>query len=249
MYYEDSEWCYRARLLGWLVAAVPQAVVFHALGGRPSSRQNPGIPRQGINPEKQQRVVYGRLHFITRLLGSASWLRFVTGYFIEDLARWALALLRGQSGLRRNLCAAWKQYLNAFPALRQENRLLRAKRAISDHQLLKRQVTAEKPVAIPPPLVRQGIPLLTWELVRSVYGPYLLERLRSTRQAVDFLPASLPPELAWVDSRFNQTGSASLQLTQFHKPGLLGRARMIYRLEGGQALLERLAKTIQHALR
>ena len=230
MYYEDSEWCYRARLLGWQIAAVPQAVVYHALGGRTSNIQN-----QGSNPAKQQRVVYGRLHFCTRLLGMGSWLRFMAGYLAEDFARWVLAILRRQDRLQHSICEAWRLYLKAYPRLRQENRSLRKSRSISDRQLLKRQVTADKPLAIPPPLVRQGIPLLTWEIVRSIYSPYLMGAGDPTAQAL--------PEIAWARSHFNP------EQFQRRKPGLLRRARMIYHLEGSGALLERIAKTIQHALR
>ncbi len=228
MYYEDSEWCYRARLLGWQIAAVPQSVVYHALGGR-----NPA--KQDHNPAKQQRVVYGRLHFCTRLLGMASWLRFMAGYLAEDFTRWTLAVLRRQADLRHSICEAWRRYLKAYPRLRQENRSLRKSRSISDRQLLRRQVTADQPLAIPPPLVRQGIPLLTWEIVRSIYSPYLVSADHPTGQAL--------PEIAWARSHFDP------EQLQRRKPGLLGRARMIYHLEGGGALLERIAKTVQHALR
>jgi GT2 family glycosyltransferase len=230
MYYEDSEWCYRARLLGWQIAAVPQAVVYHALGGRTSNVQN-----QDRNPAKQQRVVYGRLHFITRLLGTGSWLRFWASYFAEDFARWTLALLKRQAGLRRSICAGWRQFLKAYPRLRQENRYIRKSRAISDRQLLKRQVSADRNIPIPPPLVHQGIPLLTWEIVRSIYGPYLMGAVESSRPVL--------PELAWARSHF------SPEELQVRKPGLLRRAVMIYHLEGKHTLIERIAKGIQHALR
>jgi len=34
LYYEDSEWCYRARLFGYRVEMVTQGVIYHAFGGR-----------------------------------------------------------------------------------------------------------------------------------------------------------------------------------------------------------------------
>ena len=248
MYYEDSEWCYRARLLGWQIAAAPQAVVYHALGGRISNGQKPGNGRSSsANPAKQQRVVYGRLHFITRLLGPASWLRFMAGYFVEDFVRWSLAALKRQANLRKSICDAWRQYIRAFSQLRQENRQLREKRKQSDRQFLKQQVMTKTPMAIPRPLVRQGVPQLTWELVRSYYGPILIRQIQAGKTdhllLTDKVLTDEVRELQWARSHLPP------ELLQAHKPGLMQRARIIYHLEGRGALVERIAKTIQHALR
>ena len=45
MYYEDVEWCYRARLLGLRILLAPQAVIYHALGSRVGSRPRKASPR------------------------------------------------------------------------------------------------------------------------------------------------------------------------------------------------------------
>ncbi len=254
MYYEDSEWCYRARLLGWQIAAAPQAVVYHALGKRTTAEQKSANGRSfapvrtgSLSATKQQRVVYGRLHFITRLLGPASWLSFMAGYFVEDFVRWSLSVVKRQADLRKSICAAWRQYVRAFSRLRQENQRLREKRKQSDRQLLKRQVMAETPRAIPPPLARQGVPLLTWELVRSYYGPFLTSLIQDSEPGrlllTDKVLTDNVLELEWARSH--------LPPEQFRvrKPGLLERARLIYHLEGRHALFNWVTKAIQHALR
>ena len=66
----------------------------------------------------------------------------------------------------------------------------------------------------------------------------LLARHIRSGQAASFLPG-----LAWARSHFKA------ELLQPRKPGLLARARMIYHLEGKNALFERVVKVIQHALR
>ncbi len=61
-----------------------------------------GAPRvgseSGLGAVKLQRVVYGRLRFITRLLGPGYWLRFFAGYLLEDLLNGLLYLVRGRFG-------------------------------------------------------------------------------------------------------------------------------------------------------
>ncbi|RMF50520.1 MAG: glycosyltransferase family 2 protein, partial [Anaerolineae bacterium] len=43
LYYEDSEWSYRARLMGWRIVAAPQAVVYHAYGGHAEAQPQAGL--------------------------------------------------------------------------------------------------------------------------------------------------------------------------------------------------------------
>jgi hypothetical protein len=162
MYYEDSEWCYRARLFGYTVRLAPQAVVYHAFSGR-----TPGGSTSGLGEVKLRRVVYGRLRFITRLLGPGYFLRFFSGYLLEDLLNGLLYLVRGRFGHLRACAQGWKDYFAALPELRCERKMIQPRRRLADRELfrLQRQV--------PAPLVRGGQPQLTWDIVCHEYVPWL----------------------------------------------------------------------------
>jgi GT2 family glycosyltransferase len=162
MYYEDSEWCYRARLFGYAVRLAPQAVVYHAFSGR-----TPGGSASGLGEVKLRRVVYGRLRFITRLLGPGYFLRFISGYLLEDLLSGLLYLVRGRFGHLRACARGWQDYFAALPELRCERKAIQSRRRLADRDLfqLQRQV--------PAPLVRGGQPLLTWDIVCHEYLPRL----------------------------------------------------------------------------
>lgn len=164
MYYEDSEWCYRARLLGFTVRLAPQAVVYHAMSGR-----TPNAADSGLGVVKLQRVVYGRLRFITRLLGPGLLFRFMAGYLLEDLANGALYLLRGRWSQVRAYGRAWMDYFKSLHELRLERKMLQARRKLADRELFRLQRQ------IPAPLIRQGLPLLTWDIVCHEYLPRLQE--------------------------------------------------------------------------
>jgi GT2 family glycosyltransferase len=90
MYYEDTEWSYRARLLGYVVRAAPKAIIYHAFGGRTPSDQN-----SRLEPAKLRRVVYGRLRFALKLIRSPLLGRFLRNYLLEDAANFIRAVGRG----------------------------------------------------------------------------------------------------------------------------------------------------------
>jgi GT2 family glycosyltransferase len=92
MYYEDSEWCYRARLLGYKILPAPQAVIYHAFGGKV-----PSGDVDTLSPTKLRNVVYGRYRFVIKLNGETLF-RFLRNYWVEDWAnflvdqtRWKMA--------------------------------------------------------------------------------------------------------------------------------------------------------------
>lgn len=165
MYYEDSEWCYRARLFGYTVRLAPQAVVYHAFSGRA-----PAGAESGLGAVKLQRVVYGRLRFITRLLRAGYFLRFFIGYLIEDVLNGLACLVRGRWGHARAYWLAWMSYFASLRMLRSERKILQGGRRQNDQELFRLQRT------IPAPLIWRGLPLLTWDVVCHEYMPWLEAR-------------------------------------------------------------------------
>jgi GT2 family glycosyltransferase len=165
MYYEDTEWCYRARLFGHAVCLAPQAVVYHAFSGRV-----PDGVESSLEAVKLQRVVYGRLRFITRLLGFNYLLRFFVGYLLEDMVYGLVYLVRGRWGHLRAYWRAWLDYFNSLDDLRLERKILQQRRSQTDWALFNLQ--RQSPV----PLVWRGLPLLTWDIVRHEYAPWIESR-------------------------------------------------------------------------
>ena len=93
LYYEDSEWCYRARLFGYTVEAAPAARIYHAFSGRLPNQKN-----ESLSPFKLRRVVFGRLNFITKLNGPGYLLRFMFNYCLEDIAPFLFSSHSGTPG-------------------------------------------------------------------------------------------------------------------------------------------------------
>ena len=165
MYYEDSEWCYRARLFGFSVRPAPQAVIYHAFSGRV-----PDGMQAGLSAEKLRRVVYGRLRFITRLLGPGMLGRFLFCYIFEDFLNAIACLLRGRWDHCRAYWRAWADYLTSLKELRLCRKTLQSRRLQTDRELFRLQRQA------PVPLVWRGLPLLTWDIVRYEYQPWIESR-------------------------------------------------------------------------
>jgi GT2 family glycosyltransferase len=160
LYYEDSEWCYRARLLGFDIRAAPDALAEHAFGALPGERA-------ALKPEKLQQVTYGRLRWITRINGRGYFWGFLCAYLAEDLIRLAFYLLQGKWRSVRAVWRGWRDYLRALSALLPQRRILQARRRITDRQLFELQRGA------PVLAVRAGYPQLTWDRIVSDYLPLI----------------------------------------------------------------------------
>ena len=119
MYYEDVEWCYRARLLGFRMLAAPKAVVFHAFGGS----MGPTGHSEGLTPRKLSNVVYGRQHFALKLLKKYL-ARFLRNYIIEDVLNFTRYFFSGNFGLARAYLTGWSNFIKTLPAILGQRRLL-----------------------------------------------------------------------------------------------------------------------------
>jgi GT2 family glycosyltransferase len=221
MYYEDMEWCYRARLQGFIVLAVPDAVIYHALGSK-----DPGKQAQPLSPGRLERIVYGRLHFITILLSPFYWLRFFLVYLGEDLVRSLLTLLRGQVKTTHAYGMAWRKFLLYLPEMLNHRQTLQEKRKIKDSHVFQLQRK--------PPLVLNwhGLPLLTWELIYNSYRPFIL-----SGKAKNF------PE--WGTS---SAASPAYVSQRIQEPGLLSQIKLILRIEGKRATVERIGRIVQRTI-
>jgi GT2 family glycosyltransferase len=219
LYYEDSEWSYRARMLGWRVSAAPEAVIYHAFSGRIPS----GADR-GLSAQKLRQVVYGRLRFASKLLAGPARHRYIAGYGIEDLLTITGALLTGRWRNAGAVLGGWREYLKNLPALRLERMRLRSRSVDSHRESLQ---TKEN---LPVPLIWHGLPLLTWDLIRHNYLPLIVTGKTNPLPEFSGFPAE---QLYFLDRKVG---------------GNLERAKGIWQEEGFDALLHRVWKYTQRRL-
>ena len=184
MYYEDSEWSYRARLLGYQVRAAPQAVVYHAFGGRvPTGEES------GLSPRKLRNVVFGRQRFALKLAGKYL-PRFLRNYLLEDWTNFNRALVQHDGATAHAYVGGWLDVLRKLPALLRERRSLQSRRTVSDEALFALQ--REIPVA----LAWHGLPELTWDLIQHHYLPLI--KAGRIRPMPEFSPSERRPHLLIV---------------------------------------------------
>lgn len=181
MYYEDSEWSYRARKLGFSILAAPKAAVLHAFGDRVPE----GTPETMI-PSKLENVVYGRLRFTGKLLDA-----YLEEYFLSYLVSDFANLLRYLITLRIKFVTAilrgYGRFLKDLPEIRIQRKAMQSRLVVSDKPLLALQR------GMPETLVWRGVPLLTWDLVRNYY----LAEIKSsnTRSLVEYDSPQRRPRL------------------------------------------------------
>jgi len=222
LYYEDSEWCYRARLYGYSIMAAPKSVGYHAFGSRPSSGKDVRLP-----PRKLRQVVYGRLRFSTKILGPWYLLRFLGLYILEDITNMILSILRGQLWKLHTYFHAWSDYWTYLPEMLADRKAIQARRQCTDKELFRLQKD------IPMPLIWDGLPELTWDIVRHQYLPLIIAGQTRPLPEFEATPFEKPPV------------HSSRKLGQH-----VGRASNIWRAEGFSGLLHRIGRTIQwHLMR
>ncbi len=174
MYYEDVEWCYRARLLGYKVLAAPQAVIDHAFGGviGPAGEKIPAGASEGLTPNKLAHAVYGRQRFILKLL-KQRYLEFLRSYLREDWAGYRNYRRLGIHDMARAYLTGGSRFLKSLPRLLRQRTAVQKRRKVKDDALFAIQEN------IPTPLVWNNLPELTWELVTNLYTPLIAgERTR-----------------------------------------------------------------------
>jgi GT2 family glycosyltransferase len=175
MYYEDLEWCYRARLFGYKIQAAPQAVVYHAFGGR-----IPTGMEIDLKPSKLRNVVYGRYRFLYKILNDYR-ARFLRNYILEDATHFIRMLVSRKWNLAQAYLEAWKDVIQQRFALRNIRRDVQAKRKLlSDKSLFGLQAD------MPRPHIWRGMPELTWDLISNYYLPIIISG--RTRTMPEFGP-------------------------------------------------------------
>ena len=161
-YYEDADWAYRARLMGWSIAAEPAAEAFHIFGGFWDAP-----PEGGLSSRKLETAVVGRLRFICRNAGSQTLRTLLRRYAWEDIQNVFVGLSRGDLRTARTYAAAWVSVAARAAALLADRRRIQSARVIDDDTLFPPEA------AMPRSYTYRDSPLLTAALVRDYYAPLI----------------------------------------------------------------------------
>lgn len=106
MYYEDSDWCYRARVFGFSIFLAPAVKIYHDFG------QNSAGER--IGPKKLENVTYSRLRYIRKLFTGWNYLAFFLSYLIFDLGLIIYSFLSGRGKVNNKaIISGWKKYIKS----------------------------------------------------------------------------------------------------------------------------------------
>ncbi|HWQ83253.1 MAG TPA: hypothetical protein VN363_01735, partial [Anaerolineales bacterium] len=161
---------------------------------------------------------YGRLRFANKLLGDRYRRRFNRGYLLEDCLRLFLAFVRLRASQVSAILTGRRQFWQTadLPAARES---LQKRRQVADESLFALQKT------FPSPLIWGGAPVLTWDIIQSVYLPLI--QAQETRPLPEF-PASY---------RITIPPSSSLQ-----------RWNRIRQLEGTVMLFQHIYRAVQRRL-
>lgn len=186
MYYEDVEWCYRARLRGLTVRLAPRAVVEHAFGGRIPTGTQERLPAG-----KLRNATYGRLRFARRVLREAR-SHFLANYGREDRASLLRGLLTLRWGESLAVLRAWSRFLRERILESSAAAVPAEERVLDDSALFRLQQ------GMPDSLNWNGLPLLTWELAERHYLGLI--RAGKARVLPEFQQERTVPRLLIVSS-------------------------------------------------
>lgn len=181
LYYEDSDWSYRARLAGLRILAAPKAMVYHAFGSRPSD----SVEEQ-MSAVKYAQVVYGRFRFAQKITNEKR-LRFFGGYLLEDILSLIRFLLRGDFSHLRAYGRAVRQWFADHQDISQRRHQLQNTRKVDDGSLFNFQRR------MPAPLIWKGMPELTWDIILRNYLPLMMSK--KTKPIPEFHPEPQAPSL------------------------------------------------------
>jgi GT2 family glycosyltransferase len=183
IYYEDVDWCFRARRLGWKVVSAPQAIVYHKFGLNYTyicHEDNKGTTPQtmthqkfgsssdgGLTPFKLRLVLVNRMRFALRNLQFKTGRRWIKHFLKEDFINFLYYL---KTRKYRNVLIYTKAYgrlILLFPKevfKRLINSLTHRNNYLQDREILRFSLTKEESLLDP-----EGIPLFDVPTLKENY--------------------------------------------------------------------------------
>lgn len=156
-YYEDADWSYQARALGYELIAAPKAIVYHKFASSTES-----LP----SSFKKRLVTRNRLWFAWKNLPLQQLLPQLLLYGLDDWAHLLSHLLKGQFTLAGAIGHGWAGYWLGLPRILRE----RQQRGSTRHSHVPIYHLAEP---FPLPQLFARLPRLTTELIDEQYQSFM----------------------------------------------------------------------------
>ena len=157
-YYEDSDWSYRAGLMGLNIYFAPRAIVYHKF--------NASMKKLKAS-FKWKLVISNRLRFITKNFSPGTWLNFMRNYVREDIRGFGRSVKYRDFSMALTYLRAWLRFLAGLPGIIWTRRRIQRLRLVKDAELFK--LWPE----LPPLMDQSGNPVLDIATIRRIYLHYL----------------------------------------------------------------------------
>jgi len=178
LYYEDSEWSYRARLMGWRILFAPYAIAYHAFGG-----QVPTGVESVLSPSKIRSVSYGRLRFAKKIVIDDLYEDYVINYLREDTNNLLKFLIKFDFKRAGAYLSAWRRFAQDIHKLN----CLREK--IMGQKVERGEDVFHLGREFPRAKIWNGIPELNWSDITKDYLPLI--RAGKTRTVPEFMDSNI----------------------------------------------------------
>jgi GT2 family glycosyltransferase len=162
LYYEDTDWSYRARLQGYTIAAAPDAHVHHAFGATWS-----GAAPAAMHSGKLASAIFGQLRFAMKI-GSPGRAALLGLHAVKDARVNIAGAIRNRDKTTLGAYAkAAARTIGYMPSTITERLHVQRRRALPDRELFK---GADD---LTPSFVWNNLPELTTASVRTYYAPLI----------------------------------------------------------------------------
>ena len=146
MYYEDSDWCYRARNYGLKILFCSSSEVFHGYKSYKVGVEN-------INSTYIRNISYGRIRFSKKNFPRLKSTLFLMSYVISDLLYLVIYWLRYQKNFFSDYYSVWKNIFQFKSYSINQNKQSKSRRM----KFEKHKISF--------PMVFNGLPLLKWKVL------------------------------------------------------------------------------------
>ena len=183
LYYEDTDWSFRARLEGYRVAAAPDAHALHAFGGS----WDEGTPT-ALSPVKLGNVLFGQLRFAAKIPSPGRSALLLLHAFNDWGINVGGALRRGDFGTVGVHGKTALRTALTVPEVVTKRIRIQSRRTVRDADLF---AHADD---LTPSMVWRNLPELTSAGIRDYYAPLIGSG--RTRPLPEVTPAGYDPHLA-----------------------------------------------------
>ena len=147
MYYEDSDWCYRARGLGLKIKFCKESKIFHAFKSSSTKKSNLQINKHFYD------TTYGRLRFVFKNFKKFEGLFYLTSILFNDILFILKLTFSGKKILLIDYLILWKNNFSKFEELRKS--------------FLECKSPGIEAFNSDFPRIYNGIPVLKWKNIKS----------------------------------------------------------------------------------